>query len=606
MAYKPIGSYGVIGNMRTAALVAMDGAIDWLCYPHFDSPSVFAAILDDKKGGFFRIAPAEGIDARQKQFYWPDTNVLVTRFLTDDGVAEITDFMPVGGAVPSGCNASPVIRDVHATRGTIKLRMDCRPAFDYARTPHVLSLLDRTARFSTAALSLSLTSSVPMRVEGAGAAAEFTLSEGQRAVFTLSHSQDGAHASPVGVPEGYDHLTKTVDYWHRWLAKCTYKGRWRETVQRSALALKLMTFEPTGAIVAALTTSLPESVGGRRNWDYRYTWIRDAAFTVYGLLRIGLKDEAAAFMGWIEERCHELEPGIPLRIMYGIDGRHNLDEVNLDHLEGYRGAKPVRIGNGAQSQLQLDIYGELMDGVYLFNKHGAPVSYELWTHLRRLTDWVCDNWNKPDASIWEVRGEPRHYVYSKLMCWVAIDRALRLADKRSFPADRLRWATERDRVFEAIMARGWSEKRGAFTQSFDDEALDATSLMMPLVFFLSANDPRMARTIEAVMKPPREGGLLSDSLLYRYDQRTGLSRFGAEGSFNMCTFWLVETLTRAGRLDEARLIFEKMLGYGNHLGLFSEETSVSGEVLGNFPQAFTHLGLISAAFNLDRSLGAGN
>jgi GH15 family glucan-1,4-alpha-glucosidase len=308
-------------------------------------------------------------------------------------------------------------------------------------------------------------------------------------------------------------------------------------------------------------------------------------------------------MGWVEKRCHELEPGIPLHVMYGIDGRHDLGESTLDHLDGYRGAKPVRVGNAAHAQLQLDIYGELMDAVYLYNKHGAPIAYELWTHLRRLTDWVCDNWHKPDAGIWEVRSEPRHFVYSKLMCWVTVDRALRLADKRSFPADRLRWLVERDRMFETIIARGWNEKRGAFAQSFDDDALDATSLMMPLVFFLSANDPRMARTLDAITKPPREGGLLSDSLLYRYDHRTELSHLGAEGCFNMCTFWLVEVLTRAGRLAEARLIFEKMLGYGNHLGLFSEETGPNGEALGNFPQAFTHLGLISAAFNLDRALG---
>jgi GH15 family glucan-1,4-alpha-glucosidase len=603
MAYKPIGSYGVIGNMRTAALVAMDGSIDWLCYPHFDSPSVFAAILDDEKGGFFQIGPAEDVDARQKQFYWPDSNVLVTRFLTNDGVAEITDFMPVGGDAPLGCRASPVIRDVHAPRGTIRLRMECRPAFDYARDRHQVSLSEDGACFTSPKLSLSLTSSVPMSVDGEGAVANFTLNEGQRAVFTLSHHEGGRSARRVPVPEGYEHLNRTVDYWHRWLAKCTYKGRWRETVQRSALTLKLLTFEPTGAIVAALTTSLPEGTDGRRNWDYRYTWIRDAAFTVYGLLRIGLTEEAAAFMGWVEKRCHELEPGIPLHVMYGIDGRHDLGESTLDHLDGYRGAKPVRVGNAAHAQLQLDIYGELMDAVYLYNKHGAPIAYELWTHLRRLTDWVCDNWHKPDAGIWEVRSEPRHFVYSKLMCWVTVDRALRLADKRSFPADRLRWLVERDRMFETIIARGWNEKRGAFAQSFDDDALDATSLMMPLVFFLSANDPRMSRTLDAITKPPREGGLLSDSLLYRYDHRTELSHLGAEGCFNMCTFWLVEVLTRAGRLAEARLIFEKMLGYGNHLGLFSEETGPNGEALGNFPQAFTHLGLISAAFNLDRALG---
>ncbi len=602
MAYKPISGYGVIGNMRTAALVAMDGSIDWLCYPHFDSPSVFAALLDDKKGGFFRIGPAEGVDARRKQFYWPDTNVLVTRFLTNDGVAEITDFMPAGGRGPKG-HESPIIRDVHATRGTISLRMECRPAFDYARARHETSLGKNGVRFSTPKLSLSLASAVPMRLSRGGAVANFTLNEGQRVVFTLSHHGKREFARIVPAPEGYEQLNRTVDFWHQWLAKCTYNGRWREIVHRSALALKLMTFEPTGAILAAVTTSLPEGLHGRRNWDYRYTWIRDAAFTVYGLLRIGLTEEAAAFMGWIEKRCHELESGIPLHVMYGIDGRHGLDESVLAHLDGYRGAKPVRIGNAAHDQLQLDIYGELMDGVYLYNKHGAPISYELWTHLRRLTDWVCDNWRKPDAGIWEVRTEPRQFVYSKVMCWVAIDRALRLADKRSFPADRLRWAAERDRVFEAIIAEGWSEKLGAFSQTFGGETLDAANLMMPLVFFLSANDPRMNRMLDAVMKRPRDGGLLSDSLVFRYDDPIELKRFGREGYFNMCTFWLVEALTRAGRLVEARLIFEKMLGYGNHLGLFSEETSLSGEARGNFPQAFTHLGLISAAFNLDRSLG---
>ena len=604
MAYKPISGYGVIGNMRTAALVAMDGSIDWLCYPHFDSPSVFAAILDDKKGGFFRIGPAEGVDAQRKQGYWPDSNVLVTRFMTNDGVAEITDFMPVGGDAPRG-HESPVIRDVHATRGTMRLRMECRPAFDYARAGHEVSLSENGACFASPKLSLSLTSSVPMRVDGNGAVAEFTLEEGQRAVFTLSHHEGGACARRVPVAEGYEQLNRTVEYWHRWLAKCTYKGRWRETVHRSALTLKLMTFEPTGAIVAALTTSLPEGSDGRRNWDYRYTWIRDAAFTVYGLIRIGLTEEAAAFVGWIEERCHELEAGIPLHVMYGIDGRHDLGESELGHLDGYRGLKPVRVGNAAHDQLQLDIYGELMDAVYLYNKHGAPIAYELWTHLRRVADWVCDNWRKPDAGIWEVRGEPRHFVYSKLMCWVALDRALRLADKRSFPGDRLRWIVERDRVFEAIIAEGWSEKRGAFSQSFGDEALDAANLMMPLVFFLSANDPRMTRTLDAIMKSPGDGGLLSDSLLYRYDDRTELSQLGGEGYFNMCSFWLVEALTRAGRTAEARLLFEKMLGNGSHLGLYSEETSLNGEALGNFPQAFTHLGLISAAFNLDRALGGG-
>jgi GH15 family glucan-1,4-alpha-glucosidase len=404
---------------------------------------------------------------------------------------------------------------------------------------------------------------------------------------------------------------QTVSYWQRWLAKCTYTGRWREIVHRSALALKLLTFAPTGAIVAAPTCSLPESIGGGRNWDYRYTWIRDAAFTLYGLLRIGFTDEAEAFMRWIEARCHELNPDGSLQIMYSIDGHHTLTEQTLDHLEGYKGSQPVRIGNGAYQQVQLDIYGELLDSVYLYNKYGTPISYDLWTQLRRLINWVCDNWQRTDEGVWEVRGGQQHFVYSKLMCWVALDRGLRLADKRSFPADRERWLSVRDQIYEEIMERGWNADRQAFVQAYGSDSLDAANLMLPLVFFVSPTDPRMLKTLDAINQSPAKGGLVANSLVHRYDAEKGIDGLmGNEGTFNICTFWLVEALTRAGkvehhRLDEARLIFERMLSYANHLGLYAEETGSRGEALGNFPQAFTHLALISAAFNLDRALGAG-
>jgi GH15 family glucan-1,4-alpha-glucosidase len=439
-----------------------------------------------------------------------------------------------------------------------------------------------------------------------------TLDAGEDMTFVLREIGAGDCCDePLTEGAANDLFRQTVHYWRRWIGHCTYRGRWREIVARSALVLKLLTYEPTGAIVAAPTCSLPETIGGPRNWDYRYTWLRDAAFTLYGLMRIGFTDEAGQFMSWLEARCREIEADGSLQIMYGIDGRHKLDEVVLDHLEGYCGSAPVRIGNAAYGQLQLDIYGELMDSVYLYNKYGAPISYDMWSDLRRLMNWVGDNWQRKDEGIWEVRGGPQHFVYSKLMCWVAVDRALRLADKRSFPGDRERWLALRDQMYEEIMTKGWNAKRETFVQSYGADALDASSLMMPLVFFVSPTDPRMLQTLDATMRAPAEGGLLSDSLVYRYDvAKTPDGLSGEEGTFNICTFWLVEALTRAGmrdrrRLERARLIFEQMLSYASHVGLYAEETGPRGEHLGNFPQALTHLSLISAAFNLDRALGSG-
>jgi GH15 family glucan-1,4-alpha-glucosidase len=602
MTYQPIQDYGVIGDMHSAALVGKDGSIDWLCFPHFDSPSVFAAILDDEKGGRFKIAPAaEG--AARKQLYWPDTNVLITRFFSPEGVGEIIDYMPVG-AHENGDGYHQVIRRVRVVRGEMAFRMECSPAFDYARERHKTEISSEGACFRSSGLGLGLATRVPLEEVGGAAVAEFSLGEGEAAVFVLREIEDGGCGVAFSEEEADDHFKQTVEYWRRWLSKCTYTGRWREVVHRSALALKLLTFEPTGAIVAAPTMGLPEGVGGERNWDYRYTWIRDAAFTLYGLLRIGFTEEAAAFMGWIEDRCQSSSPDGSLQLMYGLDGRRDLTEETLDHLDGYQSSRPVRLGNGAFDQLQLDIYGELMDAVYLYNKHGDPISYDMWTRLRTLINWVCDNWRREDEGIWEVRGGRRHFVYSKLMCWVAVDRGLRLAEKRSFPADRERWLAVRDEIYEEIMQKGWSDDRGAFVQSYDDDTLDASNLIMPLVFFLAPNDPRMLKTLDATNRPPEEGGLVANSLVYRYDVQKSVDGLaGEEGTFSLCTFWLVEALTRAGRVDDARLMFEQMLGYANHLGLYAEEIGHSGEALGNFPQAFTHLTLISAAFNLDRALG---
>ena len=552
MAYQPIESYGLIGDMRTAALVGMSGSIDWLCFPHFDSPSVFAAILDDDNGGRFVIAPTDK-EFRSKQIYFPDTNVLVTRFFVDSGVAEVADFMPVGPAADQHGRRC-VVRHVRSVRGTVTLRMRCVPAFDFSRRPHRTEAVEGGAWFRSSHVDLALGCDVPVRIDGGAAVADFSLNEGEEAAFVFGESDPDSADLRCPSDVAHELLTATIDYWHDWLAKCTYRGRWREVVHRSALALKLLTFDPSGAIVAAPTCSLPEAVGGSRNWDYRYTWVRDAAFTLYALLRIGFTEEAAAFMKFLASQCHELNPDGSLPIMYGIDGRRVLEEEELDHLDGYRGSRPVRIGNKAVGQLQLDIYGELMDSVYLYNKHGAPISFDLWVSLRSLVDWVCDNWQRPDESIWETRGGQRHWVYSKLMCWVAVDRALRIADKRSFPADRDRWLQVRDQIYEEIMARGWSDQHQAFMQAYDSDTLDASVLMMPLVFFVAPSDPRMLATIGAINRSPEQQGLVANNLVYRYNSLASPDGLpGDEGTFNICTFWLVEALTRAGRVDKSRL-----------------------------------------------------
>jgi GH15 family glucan-1,4-alpha-glucosidase len=603
MACLPIENYGVIGNMRTAALVGTNGSLDWLCLPQFDSPSVFAAILDENKGGWFRISPKPETIVKTKQFYWADTNILVTRFFTGGAVGEVVDFMPAG-------EDRGLVRHVRSIRGRITFEVECRPAFNYARDAHDLELDANGARFHAPGLTVTLAAHCPLVSLDGAAVGEVALDTGESCSFLMTSS-----VSRDAKPEAFSEETskalfdEAANYWRSWIEKSTYRGRWREIVHRSALMLKLLVFEPTGAIVAAPTCSLPEVVGGERNWDYRFTWIRDAAFTVYALMRIGFTQEASSFMGWLQARCRELEPDGSLQVLYRIDGGHELAEEVAVHLDGYRGSAPVRIGNGAAHQLQLDIYGELMDSVYLYNKHVNPISFEFWQYLRRMTNWVCENWDQPDEGIWEVRSGRQKFVYSRMMCWVALDRALRLANKRSFPADFERWTRVRDEIYMDIQQNGWSTERNAFIQHYGSESLDASLLMMPLVFFLSPVDPRMIRTLHAIDTPREEGGLVSGGLVYRYNEEEAPDGLrGQEGTFNMCSFFLVEALTRAGRvnpeyLEQARMLFEQMLGNANHLGLFSEQTGPGGEALGNFPQALTHLALISAAYNLDLALG---
>ena len=595
--YKPISEYGVIGDLHSVALVGTDGSIDWCCLPRFDSPSLFAALLDKDKGGRFKISPVG--PTVNKQMYLSDTAVLLTRFLTPDGVGEIEDFMPLREGAASEDAPHEIVRRVRVVRGTMRFRLDLRPGFDYARARHKLSLTSRGAVFACGRARVGLTSPIKLKAAGQGVSAEFTLKAGRCATFLLRHEED--HVSALD--KSFDDekaFCDTVDFWRRWTSGIRYKGRWLEMVRRSAITLKLLTYAPTGAIVAAPTTSLPERLGGERNWDYRYTWIRDAAFTVYSFLSLGLTAEAEGFMRWIDARAREAGGKGSLQVLYSVTGRHDIPEKTLTHLEGYAGSAPVRVGNAAAGQFQLDIYGELMDTVYLANKYGRPISHELWTHLRTLLDYACDNWRKPDDGIWEVRGGRQNFVYSKMMAWVALDRGLRLAGSRGFPGDQLRWLRERDAVYEQVMERGWNEKRKSFVQHYGSGALDAANLLMPMVHFVAPTDPRMLGTLDATLK-----SLTSDSLVRRYQigegADDGLS--GGEGSFSMCTFWLAEALSRAGRVSQARLIFEKMLSYANHLGLYSEQTGPCGEALGNFPQAFTHLALITAAYQLDQVLG---
>ncbi|MEU6276244.1 glycoside hydrolase family 15 protein [Streptomyces populi] len=599
--YLPIADHGLIGDLRSAALVGTDGTVDWYCCPRFDAPSVFASILDADRGGRFELAA--DVPARTKQFYFPDTNVLITRFFADDGVGEIQDFMPV---VDESREAGRhrLIRRVVCVRGTLPFRARVAPRFAYGTVPHTLRVESGQAVFSTPALRLALTATVPIEAAGPDVWSLFKLREGESAVFTLDRITDEVAPRFCAVTEAEREFKATVRYWRHWLSQSRYRGRWREMVHRSALTLKLLTYAPTGAIVAAPTTSLPERIGGERNWDYRYVWIRDAAFCVYALLRLGFTDEAEAFMGFLSEHVQrgvpeDIGPDGPLQIMYGIDGRRELPEQELTHLEGYRGSAPVRIGNGAVGQLQLDIYGALIDCLYLYDKWGQPLSSAHWDNIHALVDWVCEHWDQPDEGVWETRGGRKPFLYSRVMCWVAIERAMRLARHRGLPADILRWGDARDAIYQRIMSQGWSSGRNAFTQCENSDILDASLLMMPLGKFISPTDPKWLATLDALGED-----LVSDSLVYRYDPQTspdGLE--GEEGTFSICSFWYVEALTRAGRLDEARLAFEKMLTYANHLGLYAEEIGHTGEQCGNFPQAFTHLALISAAFNLDRRLG---
>ena len=502
MDYLPIHEHGIIGDLHSIALVGTDGRIDWYCCPRFDSPSVFGAILDKDKGGFYRIAPVLD-DWVPKQLYLPDTNVLITRFLTPAGVGEVQDFMPISEGASE--HRHRLIRRVLGVRGEMRFRVDVQPRFDYGREKHETIFHEAGVLFRSPQISLALETRVPMDFAQDGAYGEFTLRPGETATFVLEQVPETYVPRKYSEGETREAFEETVRYWRRWLSQCRYQGRWREIIYRSALTLKLMTYRPTGAIVAAPTTSLPEHIGGVRNYDYRYTWIRDAAFSLYALLRLGFTEEASAFMEWLTERFREERPAGagPLQIMYGIDGAPELEEVILEHLEGYRGSKPVRIGNAAADQLQLDIYGELIDSVYIYNNHANPIAHRSWMDLTRIVDWVCENWDQADEGIWEVRGGRQHFTYSRLMSWVAIERAVRIAIQRGLPAELSRWRQSRDAIYHQIMERGWNEEKQAFVQHYDDDTLDASVLVMPLVKFIAPTDPQWVSTLQAISRRPR-------------------------------------------------------------------------------------------------------
>jgi GH15 family glucan-1,4-alpha-glucosidase len=602
--YPNISDHGLIGDLQTAALVTTDGTVDWFCCPRFDSPSVFASLLDADKGGYFKIAPDRD-DYVTRQLYFPDTAMLITRFLTPDGVGEVLDFMPVIEGKPT--DRHRLVRHLRVARGTMRFLLDLQPRFDYGRAKHTVEFSENGALFRSDDMELTL-HTFGRHAEGERNAVVQPDDDGLRATFTMREGEIGGvvlesmGGKPRALPKS--ELTRLADdtgrFWRSWLNRSTYQGRWREMVARSAMTLKLMTYAPTGAPVAAVTTGLPEQVGGERNWDYRYTWIRDGSMTMHALAGLGYLEEVAAFGIWLRDRATEQagNGSGPMKIMYRVDGSSDLTEETLGHLEGWRGSRPVRVGNGAADQLQLDIYGEAMDAMFAADTLGLPIAHRGWLAIARIIDWVSDNWDQPDEGVWETRGGRKDFTYGRFQCWVALDRAIRLAERNGRPASVGKWAAERDRLYNQIMARGWNKKARAFTQHYGTDVLDSSLLLMPLEGFVSPYDPMWLSTLRAM---DRE--LVSDSLVYRYNPSASPDGLrGDEGTFSLCTFLYVDALARAGRLDEAVLTFEKMHTYANHLGLYSEEIGQTGEQLGNFPQAFTHLSLISAAISMNHQL----
>ncbi|MFE9258280.1 glycoside hydrolase family 15 protein [Streptomyces sp. NPDC006879] len=608
--YPLIADHGIVGDLQTVALVSDQGVVDWFAAPRFDSPGIFSALLDHDRGGYFRMS-LDHPGATVKQLYYPDTAILVTRFMCPDGVGELMDWMPPD-LTGRASRKHTLMRVVRCMRGTVRFNLECRPRFNFGRARHELTLDGQLATFRSAADSGFLQTDFALERDGEfDVRGSITLTSGGRAgaAFTVG-GRDASPPSPANAEKIESQLWDTVGFWQDWVRTAHYRGRWPDMVHRSAITLKLLTYLPTGAPIAAATLGLPELVGGERNWDYRYTWIRDGSLSVRALLDLGFVEEAAAFTNWLTERVTERATGPasgtqPLQIMYRVDGDPWLPEEILDHFEGYRGSAPVRVGNAAVNQVQLDIYGEALYALTQGRGSSAPgpaidaqPTYRGWQAISSMLDWLCDSWDSEDEGIWETRGGRQDFTYSRVMSWAAFDRGLRLASEFSRPADREQWRQARDAIFEQVMTRGWSQRRRALVQHYGGDVLDAALLLIPRVGLLSPSDPAWLSTLDAI-----DSGLVSDSLVYRYDPEASPDGLrGAEGTFSLCTFLHVDALARAGRTRQARFSFEKMLTYANHVGLFAEEIGPSGEQLGNFPQAFTHLSLIMAATTLDDAL----
>jgi len=593
--YKPIGAYGLVGNLETCALVGDDGAVDWCCLPSLGSSSVFAAILDAQRGGGVAVQPAEPFESVQR--YEPGTNVLETEFTTDSGTVVLTDFMPVLSADPAAPFAEPwLFRRVTCLDGPVDVELTFEPRFDYARARTTVEVIGDVVVARGNGEHLSLETPADVAVDGDTARGRQRLEADDTAWHTLQYGQRKRPASVD--PDAL--LERTRNYWRNWVHECPasgcrFDGPYHDMVVRSELVLKLLMNHRTGAIAAAPTTSLPELIGGTRNWDYRFSWIRDAAFTIQALYRLGHDRETRSYFDWCLDVVHSRSDTFqPFQPMFGLRGETQLTEETLDHLSGYRGSSPVRVGNAASGQLQLDVFGELVLALYETSRRGETITETSWETIRDVVGYVCTLWDQRGAGMWEVRSEPEHFVHSKVMCWVALDRGIKMATEHGFDAPLEDWRAVRSRIREVVLERGYNESIGSFVRSFEsDELLDASALRIPVVGFLPFEDPRVQGTIEAI----RDRLTTPDGLVYRYEGEDGLP--GGEGAFVLCSFWLVDCLALSGDVEAAEELFETVLGYANPLGLLSEEiVPETGELLGNYPQAFSHLGLINSALYL--------